>query len=314
MNKINIPILLNIISLYIIWGSTYLFIKMSIDSMPPYLMLSIRFLIASALIFFWYLVVLKKKMPKSFQIYKTEFVAGNLLLVGGLGSITFAENWVSSGIAAIAIATVPVFLSLFDFLINKKPVESIVFLVIGFVGVVVLNIGEVYFYSYTSIFFCLIAPVSWAIGSIFYRRMKNTIMETTDSIVSSALQMFFAAISFIVFHFLFESDKPVNIDINAVVTLSYLIVFGSIIAFSSYLYLCSSNISTSLLGSYAYVNPIVAVILGFIFQGEELTVWGWVATFLITISVIYLVKPGSSNKQKSSDIDSIDSVDTESAG
>ncbi|WP_423909068.1 EamA family transporter [Candidatus Spongiihabitans sp.] len=285
---INRLLVMNLLSVYLIWGTTYYAIKLSIDAMPPLLMLSVRFFIA-ALIIGVFCLVKRIKFPGNKTTYFWEFIIGNLLLLGGLGSVAFAEKWISSALAAIVIATVPIWLLALDFIINKKKLSKTktLFIAIGFMGIIMLNYYEIKGYNFLAITLCLIAPLSWSLGSILHRRVAPE--NPVNTIVSACLQMFSASISFAIIFLLTGNEYYLHLDFIPVVAIIYLIFFGSILAFSSYIYLCNQHISSALLGSYAYINPVVAVFIGLVFAGEFISTNGYIAICIILISVVLLL-------------------------
>ncbi|MGI9311317.1 MAG: EamA family transporter [bacterium] len=285
MNRI---LALNLLSVYLIWGSTYYAIKLSIEAMPPLLMLAARFFIAALIIRFFCLLK-DIRFPKSAGAYFSEFAVGNLLLLGGLGAVAFAEKWISSALAAIVIATVPIWLLVLDFLINRKRVSTIeaLLLAVGFVGVVMLHYYEIKGHSLFVIVLCLIAPLSWSLGSLLQKRVAAR--RPLDAIVSSCLQMFFASVSFLLLFLLSPNEFYFRLNPPALFSVVYLIIFGSLLAFSSYIYLCNQNISPVLLGSYAYVNPVVAILIGLSLGGEFISANGYIAIAIILSSVMLLI-------------------------
>jgi drug/metabolite transporter (DMT)-like permease len=253
---------LALFALYIIWGSTYLGIRFALESYPPFLLAGVRFLVAGLLL----LGVLRLRgvaMPTRRQ-WRNAAVTGVLLLGFGNGLVCFAEQQVSSGIAAVAVACVPLFIALFAGMYGEWPSKmEVIGLVIGFVGVVVLNLGGSLSGSPLGALTLIIAAICWAFGSAWSRKqdMPAGPMNTTA-------QMLCASIALLLTGLLTGEKFPMHPTLSATLALAYLVVFGSIVAFSAYLYVLK-NARPAIASSYAYVNPPVAVIFGALLASES---------------------------------------------
>jgi len=283
---------LSLLSLYIVWGSTYLAIRFAVETMPPFLHASLRFLVSGAILYIWRLAAGDEK--PTLRNWKSTAIVGTLLLVGGNGLVAFAEKSVPSGIAALIITTSPFWLVLFESLRagGTKPTWlSILGLLIGFSGVFLL-IGPAEFtgsehqFDTFGVTLLLIAPVLWSLGSIYARGAdmpKSILMSTGMQMLTGAVALFIVSV---------VTNELSGFNFGAVSTRSwwgliYLITFGSLVGFVSYGWLLH-NAPVSLMSTYAYVNPVVAVFLGWLFAGEVLNGRIAIASVIIIGSVIVI--------------------------
>jgi len=277
--RVLIPLAL--LALYVIWGSTYLGIRFALESYPPFLLAGLRFLVASALLF----GVLRLRgvpMPTRLQ-WRNAGITGILLLGFGNGLVCFAEQQVSSGIAAVAVASVPLFIALFSGLYGAWPTRSeAIGLAIGFFGVIILNLGSSLSGSRIGAIALLVASISWAFGSMWSKHQ-----DMPAGPMNTAVQMFCASVALLLVGFGVGERLPQHPTLQASLALGYLIVFGSIIAFSAYLYVLK-NARPALASSYAYVNPTVAVLFGVMIAGEHVGPYDLLGMAIILLSVIIL--------------------------
>ena len=276
---------LSLFALYIIWGSTYLAIRFALESYPPFLLAGVRFLIAGVLMFL-FLRLRGVAVPSANQ-WRNAAITGVLLLGFGNGMVCFAEERVSSGIAAVAVASMPLFAALFSSLYGERPTrrESIG-LAIGFIGVIVLNLGSGLSASRTGAVALLLAAACWALGSVWSKRQ-----DIPKGPMNTAAQMLCASVALIIFSLVAGERLPAHPNPHATLALAYLIVFGSIIAFSAYLYVLK-HVRPALATSYAYVNPPVAVLFGLMLVGEHVGPYdlAGMAVILLGVSVITLAR------------------------
>ena len=270
-----------ILILYFVWGSTYLANKIALETMPPFQMLGYRLLIAGAILF----TILKLKGVKNPT--KIEFrntvIVGILLLNGGLGIVSFAQQWVSSGLAAIVVSTMPLWLSLFlRFFGEKTSRTEILAMIAGIIGVFLLT-GEASLKLNPLAPIVFIGPISWALGSALSRKLTQP-----SGLMASAIQMFTAGSLFFLIA-LAKNQLLIVPSARSLVAIIYLIIFGAIIAFSAYVFLLGQNIRPALITSYAYVNPAIAVLLGIFFAHEQFTNKAYLGMLIILISVIVVI-------------------------
>ena len=281
-----------LLALYIVWGSTYLAIRFAVDTIPPFFHASLRFLISGAILYIWRRAAGDGK--PTLGNWKSTAIVGTFLLLGGNGLVGLAEKSVPSGIAALLITTSPFWLVLFESLRaggNRPNLLSIVGLLIGFSGVFLL-IGPTEFagaqhqFDSFGVTLLLIAPVLWSLGSIYARGAdmpKSTLMSTGMQMLAGSVSLFI--VSVVTGELNGFSLGQVSMD--SWWALIYLITFGSLVGFVAYGWLLQ-NAPVSLFSTYAYVNPVVAVLLGSIFADEVLNARIAVASAIIIGSVVFI--------------------------
>ena len=271
-------VVLALLSLYLVWGSTYLGIRIAIESIPPLLMIGVRFVAAGGIL---YLVLRLRGVPApSRSQWMGSAAVGVLLMGGGMGGVATAEQWVPSGVAAVCIATAPLWISLFAGLWGRWPVRAEwLGLVLGFVGVVLLNLGSGLWANPLGAIILLISPICWAFGSAWSHHL-----QLPTGLMASAAQMLIGGVFVTLLGLVLGQRITALPSMQSLLALLYLITFGSLLAFSVYGYLLRS-LRPALATSYAYVNPVVAVCLGVIFAGERITVMTVVAMVVILVGV-----------------------------
>ena len=291
-----------LITLYIVWGSTYLGIKVAIETIPPFFQGALRFLISGLIILIWQKSS-GQAMPTRKQWFST-FIIGTLLLLGGNGLVSWAEQFIPSGIAALIIATVPLWLVIMEAVRpgGIKPTwQAIVGLVIGFIGIFILAGPAEISGSKTNldtfgVVALLFATLLWALGSIY---SKSADLPKA-SMVTTGAEMLMGSIGLMVVSLLtgeLHGWDPTGISARSIGGVIYLILIGSIAGFGSYIWLLQ-NAPISLVATYAYVNPIVAVILGYLFANEPLEPRTWIAAAIIIGAVIFINSKGKPKVQK----------------
>ena len=281
--RVMIPLAL--FALYIIWGSTYLGIRYALESYPPFLLAGIRFLVAGVLLF-GFLRLRGTAAPTALQ-WRNAAVTGVLLLGFGNGLVCFAEQSVSSGVAAVAVASVPLFAALFSGMYGQWPSgREALGLVIGFAGVVVLNLGSSLSGSRLGAIVLIVAAASWAFGSIWSKRQ-----DMPAGPMNTAAQMLCASVALLLVGFGTGEHLPAHPTLRATLAVGYLVLFGSLIAFSAYLYVLK-HARPAMATSYAYVNPPVAVLFGVLFAGEHVGAYdlAGMAVILVGVATITLFK------------------------
>ncbi len=281
-----------LVALYIVWGSTYLAIRFSVETIPPFLHAALRFLISGAILFIWRRAA--GDPAPTLSNWKSTAIVGTALLLGGNGLVGWAEQSVPSGIAALMISTSPFWLVLFEALRagGAKPTwQAILGLIAGFGGVFIL-IGPAEFtgtkagYDTFGIILLLFAPFFWSLGSIYARGAdmpKSTLLSTGMEMLAGAVALFIVS----------AAKGELNgfnfglVSTRSWLGLAYLVTFGSLIGFVSYGWLLH-NAPVSLMSTYAYVNPVVAVLLGNLLAAEPLNGRIVVAAAVIIGSVILI--------------------------
>ncbi len=269
---------LALIGVYVIWGSTYLAIRYALESFPPFLMAAIRFPIAGA--FMFALLRWRGVAAPTPRQWLNCFVTGSLLLAMGNGLVCYAEQTVTSGIAAVAVATVALFIALFSGLYGQWPnrIEWLG-LAIGFIGVIVLNVGGELRASPIGAIALVCATLGWAFGSVWskHQNMPHPAM-------SAAAQMFCGGITLAIIALIRGEHIVGTPTPHALLAIVYLIVFGSLLGFSAYIYLLHHT-RPAVAASYAYVNPPVAVLIGVVIAGETVTRFDIIGMIIILVSV-----------------------------
>ena len=273
---------------YLVWGSTYLAILFAVETIPPFLLASVRFLVAGAIMYAWLLARGEAKVTQR-QIL-TCATSGILMLVGGNGLVCWAEQFVPSGITALIIGTVPLWIVMVGWIgfQDDVPSNKIVFgLLLGLAGVVLLIkptgiSGESI--SIPGLIAIMFACFFWAWGS--YLSKSPTMPKST--LLSVALQMLIAGTVLLLVSL--GLGEPISMDWSKISakslgSLAYLIVFGAIIAYTCYGWLFR-NVSAVAVSTYAYVNPVVAVILGYYLANEEITLVTVIGAGLILFGVL----------------------------
>lgn len=259
---------LSLVAVYIIWGSTYLAIKYGLEGFPPFLLNGIRLVIAGALL---YPIARRtgRAHPTGREWAGAGFIGG-LLFVGGLGLVTIAEhNGIGSGVAAAVIAVMPLWAALWSGLLGRWPNRlEWIGLAVGFVGVAILSREGDFQASTVGLVAIMVSPILWAFGSVVARRVP---MPT--GLMAAATQMLAGGALLSVIGLLSGESITQAPSTAAWVAMVYLIVFGSLIGYTAYFYLLTT-VRPALATSYAYVNPIVAVLLGVTLGREAIGAWG----------------------------------------
>jgi drug/metabolite transporter (DMT)-like permease len=289
-------VLIALLTVYVIWGSTYLGIRLAIASIPPFFMAGTRYLAAGAAMFIFALFR-GAKMPSPVE-WRDALILGGCLLLGGNGGVTFAEQYVPSGTAALLVATVPVFLTIFAWASKLGPRPSVmvsVGLLLGLLGVSILSRPSPQstvspgnqFHWYIGIIALLVAAAVWAWGSLYSRKAAHP----SSPIVGVGIQMICGGALLLLVSI--STGEAGRVDLGRVTAESfvawlYIVVFGAIIAFTAYIWL-TRVISPALLGTYAFVNPVVAVLLGWAIAGEQLDSRTISGAAVIVVAVVLLV-------------------------
>ncbi|MET8046336.1 MULTISPECIES: EamA family transporter [unclassified Streptosporangium] len=255
---------------YVVWGSTYLAIMIVIETMPPLLSGAIRFVTAALILG---VVVRLLKGRESFRMTWKEAggaaLVGLLLLNGGNGMVAVAEQHISSGLAALLVASTPLWLVIFRVLFRDRPqVLTLVGVLIGFGGVAVLSLtGGSSAADSTGIVIILLASLSWSVGSFLTSRIPMPANPFTASAVEMAAGGVGLALTSAVVG---EHVDLADVSTRSWIALAYLIMVGSLVGFTAYVWLLN-NAPISLVSTYAYVNPVVAVVLGALVLSEQVT-------------------------------------------
>ncbi|MDH0302402.1 MULTISPECIES: drug/metabolite exporter YedA [unclassified Pseudomonas] len=273
------------LALYLVWGSTYLFIRIGVESWPPLLMAGVRFVIAGSLL---YGFLRWRGVPApTWAQWRAAGAIGFLLLSCGNGGVTLAEHaGVASGVAALAVATVPLFTLVFGLLFGHRNSRlEWAGIALGLLGIGMLNMGSNLQASPMGAALILFAAAAWAFGSVWSKSLplpQGAMASAAQMLVGGAALLIGSAVS---------GERLTQMPTAAGWgALAYLVFFGSILAFSSYMYLLK-HVRPAAATSYAYVNPAVAVLLGIVFAGEQIGAEECVAMAVIIGAVVLIGLP-----------------------
>ena len=277
--------------IYFVWGSTFLAIRVGVREVPPLLLAALRFLISGLVLYGW--TRMRSERAPTRRQWMSAFLLALLIFVFDYGLLFWAEQRVPSGLAAVMMATIPVFMALSEIVIlrtQRLTLRLSLALLIGIAGVVVLvnrslNLGGAPI-ERTGALALIIGAISWSIASALTRKLPLP----SSKVVSSAAQMLAGGILLTIASAIFGEFPrfhPSAVSLAAWLSLLYLIVAGSIVGFTAYVWLLHHESPTKV-GTYAYVNPVVAVILGYFLAGEELGLRTILGTAFVLVSVIVI--------------------------
>jgi drug/metabolite transporter (DMT)-like permease len=276
---------------YLVWGSTYLAIRIGVREVPPFLLASMRFLVAGLVLCGW--MVAKGERSPSARQWASASVLSVLFFVLDYGLLFWAEQRVPSGIAAVMMATIPVFMTLSEIIFLRTQMLTVrlcLALLIGIGGVIILmspslNLGGAPV-DRPGALALIVASLSWSISSALARKLP---LPPSKAMSSGSQMLVGGAFLFVTAAALgeFRNFHPSSVSAQAWLSLLYLIVPGSIIAFTAYLWLIHHESPTKV-STYAYVNPVVAVLLGYFLGGETLGPRVILGTVFVLISVILI--------------------------
>jgi drug/metabolite transporter (DMT)-like permease len=255
---------LALIGVYLIWGSTYYALRVALEGFPPFAMAAIRFAFAGS-IMYAFLQWRGAKAPTRRQ-WLNCLITGTLLLGFGNGLVCYAEQTVASGIAAVAVASAALFMAIFAGLYGQWPNRmEWIGLVIGFVGIIVLNFGGELSGSPAGAIALVVSPIAWALGSVWSKHL-----DMPEPMTSAALQMLTSCVPLTIVALASGEHFAAAPSAHAIAALAYLVVFGSLLGYSAYIYVLHHT-RPALASSYAYVNPPVAVLVGVLVGGEAVS-------------------------------------------
>jgi drug/metabolite transporter (DMT)-like permease len=289
---------------YIVWGSTYLAIRVVVGTMPPLLSAGVRFVIAAAILLGY--VALRHGIS-SLKLSRSEWLGvgfvGLALLLGGNGLVMLGERDVPSGLAALIVAVIPLYVVLLRFIFRERVATATVAgVLIGFAGVAVLVVprgidGSV---AVGGMLLLLLAPLSWSIGTFYSKRVDLP----GDFLVSTGAQMLVGGIALLIVGVLVGEMglvQPENFSFESLVSLAYLIVFGSVLAYTAYTWPLQ-HASVSRVATYAFVNPVVAIVLGTVLLNEEINVTMVIGAAMIVLAVAVVVRTESQSSHKATEV------------
>lgn len=280
-------------AVYVLWGSTYLAIRIAVETLPPFFMAGTRFLCAGFLLYLYSLR--KEKVKPTLPHWRSAFIVGALLLGGGNGGVVWSEQLIPSGITALIIATVPFWTVILESLLFKRRPSWLVTsgMILGFAGLWLLvrpaaHDGNM---NPTGIFILLFSAFSWACGSLYARQAslpKTPLLPTAMEMIGGG------ALLFLVSALTGEWGRIAfdHFSMRSLWALAYLIFFGALIGFTAYQYILK-NTSPVLSSTYAYVNPVIAVFLGWAVLGEPISSGVLLGAFVILAGVFLITLSGT---------------------
>jgi drug/metabolite transporter (DMT)-like permease len=287
--------------IYFVWGSTYLAIRVGVHEVPPLIFAAMRFLAAGLALYLW-ASARGERAPNRRQWLSASFL-GLLIFVFDYGLLFWAEKRVPSGIAAVMMATIPVFIALFEIVLLKTQrltPRLASALLVGLAGVAVLTSQSLHLggapIDALGAAALIVASISWSIASVLTRKLplpESKVMSSGAQMLSGGLLLTIAAAGFGEFH----AFDPARISAGAWLALLYLIVAGSIIGFTAYVWLIHHESPTKV-GTYAYVNPVVAVLVGYFLGGEALGVRTILGTLFVLVSVVAITTTRAGKTQR----------------
>lgn len=295
-------VLLAFAAIYLVWGSTYLAIRFAIETMPPLGMASLRFAIAGSLLYLW---SRSRGTPvPTYRQWRNAAISGTLLLAGGNGAVVVAEQWVPSGLVALLVASVPLWLVLLDTVFGSRARPSrrtALGLVAGFGGVGVLagspGVGAGGGLELFGALLALAGSLAWAMGSLVSRYAKDpprprmlVAMQMLSGSVVLGLMSLVAGEA--------QGFRLAEVSVQSWLALFYLIFAGALIGYSAYIWLLTV-VTPSRVGTYAYVNPVVAMLLGWGLADEPLTFRSLLAAAIILASVVLITTEGAGRSRRS---------------
>ena len=281
--------------IYVVWGSTYYFIGVTLDGLPPFLLGALRFSAAGIILLVWCLLRGEPVFKKN--LIKKSMISGIVLLFIDMAVVMLAQEYLSSSLVAIIASSTAIWIMTFDVPMWKKNFRSIPVvagIIIGFLGVAMLyieqlNFTEVHERGEYGILILIFGCISWALGTL-YAKYRSSGAEEVNAFAGSAWQMLSAAGAFWLFAFFLgdvEKTDLTEVPHYAWYSLSYLVVFGSIFAYSAYVWLLKVRPATEV-GTHAYVNPFIAVFIGMTLGHEHVTYIQMAGLVIILLSVMLI--------------------------
>ena len=285
LRRFPLPLIAAFFALYVIWGSTYLVIRIGVEYWPPLLLAGIRFVIAGTLM---YAFLRWRGAPApTWAQWKAAGIIGILLLACGNGGVSVAEHMgVASGVAALAVATVPLFTLLCGYFWGARNTRlEWAGIVLGLIGIAMLNLGSNLQSSPLGAMLLIFAAAAWAFGSVWSKHLP-----LPQGAMASAVEMLVGGVALLIGSAMSGEHLEAMPPIEGWAALAYLTFFGSIIAFNAYMYLLK-NVRPAAATCYAYVNPAVAVLLGIVFVGETIGIEEALAMLVIISAVVLIGLP-----------------------
>ncbi len=274
---------------YFIWGSTYLAIRFAIESFPPFLMVGLRFTVAGAVL---YVVMRFLGRPNpSLVEWRSAALVGFLLPVLGNGTVSHVQLKVPSSVAALAIATAPIWMAIFSSFwghhISKREWLGIA---VGLVGIILLNLGGSLYDNLSGALLLIFAAASWSLGSVWGKHLPMP-----AGLMGAACQMFCGGVIALMLSAIFNETWPTQISVKSWWAISFLVVLGSLVAYSAYQWLLQ-NVRPLVASSNTFINPIVAFAVGIWLANETVTKTEYAALAVILVGVFLVLSASGEDK------------------
>ena len=274
-------------TIYVVWGSTFLAIAVVVRDVPPFLSMAIRHLVAGALVFAWVMARRRDHEPLGWRQWRAAFVFGGALFLLGHGLLAWAQQDVPSGISALLVGTIPLWFAILAriFLDERLGTRALVGLVLGFVGLFLLvdPSGEQGAEPIGALAI-VVGAFAWSAGSLWSQRSALP----KDTLLAAAMGMLGGGTLLAIVSGLRGEWNDATFSTDALLAIGYMVVVGSFIGFSAYVWLLKT-VPASTVSTYAYVNPVIAVFLGWMFNDEMITVRTIVAGLAIVVGVALMV-------------------------
>ncbi len=297
MQRNNLKAYIAYVNVCIFWGTTYLAIKIGVSHLPPFLFAGSRWLAAGSILL-TYLLLTGRKMPDLKNLLHIAVVAVCLIGIGN-AMLTFSEQWVPSGLASLFITTIPLWVVGMESVLPSGPkinLRIVIGLILGLTGVFLILghdwkslIDSSYFKGTIALF---ILVISWSFGSVYskYKKIK------VDPLLGAALQMVIAGALQVCAGLALGEGARFSFNEKSFLAFSYLLVFGSIVGYTSYIY-ALTHLPLSFVSTYAYINPVIALVLGWLVLGEEMS-WLIVLAAVVIFTGVAVVKSGAGRQKK----------------
>lgn len=276
----------------IIWGTTYLALRVGVTQFPPFLFSVLRFLTAGPILIGLMLTIGKAKFPDK-EVLIHQAISGFFMITLGISIVGWAEVYISSGMAAIICSIMPVWVILINLIVNKDEKPTFLILVgltIGFCGIVMIFSEHLADFANSNyqlgILMTFLGNLGWAFGSVWIKKRNNH----SNPFLNAGLQMLFGGLFIIPISLVFDDYSKIQWSNDVIYSLTYLSLIGSVAGYACYSY-AIKHLPMTLVSLYAYINPIVAIILGWLILSEKLT-FKIILSMLITIGGIYIVNKG----------------------
>src|SRR5271165_183009 len=267
---------------WLIWGSTYLVIRFALAGFAPYFMMATRFVFAGGLLLAWQLA--RGAPLPSLREWRNALLIGTLMLGGGMGGVAYAEQTIASGLVVVFIAIIPLLLVVINLAFGVHPRRAeLIAILVGFGGVLMLTQGAGIRASPAGLLAISLGTSGWALGSVLAQRG----FALAPGATGFATEMLGGSLALFTMSAIRGESWHLPTQTEVWLAWWYLVLFGSLIAFSAYMLLLART-SASLAASYSLVNPVVALFLGVTFGGEAVSSWEWVASGIVLIGVIML--------------------------